>query len=129
MPAAGSASHRQAFRLTHQLKNGNYVRSKRQTDSGRGHATKAAHFTITAEIDGFPVTVEAEGKADSLRAMVDRLKAIGATPPQKTATAPAMPAGVPVCSIHHTPMKASRKPGSYFCPKQMEGGGYCREKA
>ena len=41
-----------------------------------------AKFSITASIDGFPITVEVEGKADALRGMIDRLKAIGAQPPQ-----------------------------------------------
>jgi len=93
--------------------------------------TKPAHFTISVELDGFPVTVEAEGKAENLRAIVDRLKAIGATPPAKTSSVPASakPAGVPVCPVHNTPMKPSRKPGSYFCPKQTDEGGYCPEKA
>ena len=91
--------------------------------------TKPARFTITAEVDGFPVAIEIEGKADALRSMIDRLKTIGAQPPQKVATASAKPAGVPVCSIHHTPMKASRKPGSYFCPRQMDDGTYCPEKS
>jgi len=90
---------------------------------------KPAHFTISAELDGFPVTIEIEGKADGLKAIIDRLKAIGAAPPQKAATAPAKPAGTPVCPIHHTPMKASRKPGSYFCPKRTDDGNYCPEKA
>lgn len=92
---------------------------------------KPAHFTISVELDGFPVTVEAEGKAENLRAIVDRLKAIGATPPAKTASAPASakPAGVPVCPVHNAPMKASQKPGSFFCPKKTDDGGYCREKA
>jgi hypothetical protein len=90
--------------------------------------TKPAHFTISVELDGFPVTVEAEGRAENLRALVDRLKAIGATPPVKGASAPTKPAGIPVCPVHNTPMKASRKPGSYFCPKQTDEG-YCHEKA
>lgn len=90
---------------------------------------KPARFTVTAEIDGFPVTIEIEGKADGLRQMIDRLKLIGATPPQqKTATAAAKPAGAPVCSIHHTPLKSSRKPGSFFCPRQLDDGTYCPEK-
>jgi len=92
-------------------------------------ATKPARFTITAELDGFPVSVETEGKADSLRAIVDRLKAIGAIPPQKAAIVSAKPAGAPVCPVHNTPMKASRKPGSYFCPRQTETGEYCPRKA
>ncbi len=91
--------------------------------------TTPARFTIAAELDGFPVTIEIEGKADTLRSMVDRLKTIGAQPPQKTSTAPTKPAGVPVCSVHNAPMKASRKPGSYFCPRQTDEGGYCPEKS
>lgn len=94
-------------------------------------AIKPAHFTISVELDGFPVTVEADGKAENLRAIVDRLKAIGATPPAKAASAPASakPAGVPVCPVHNAPMKASRKPGSYFCSKRTNDGDYCPEKA
>lgn len=80
-----------------------------------------AKFTITVSIDGFPVTVEVEGKADSLRAMIDRLKAIGAEPPQSSTPAPE-PAkkAAPVCPVHRTPMKASKKPGSWFCPRQTD---------
>lgn len=92
---------------------------------------KPAHFTISVELDGFPVTVEAEGKAENLRAIVDRLKAIGATPPTKTVSVPTATGkpAVPVCSIHNAPMKPSRKPGSFFCPKRMDDGDYCPEKA
>jgi hypothetical protein len=92
---------------------------------------KPARFIITAELEGFPVTVEVEGKADSLRAMVDRLKTIGAAPPALAArsTTPQSKSGVPVCPVHHSPMKPSRKPGSFFCPKQTDDGNYCKEKA
>ena len=93
----------------------------------------SAKFSITASIDGFPITVEVEGKADALRGMIDRLKAIGAQPPQVQTPAQSEPtnvAGVPTCPIHGTKMKASRKPGSFFCPRQAEdGNGYCPEKA
>lgn len=34
----------------------------------------------------------------------------------------------PLCPIHGTPMKSSKKPGSWFCPKRV-GGGFCTEKA
>jgi len=94
-------------------------------------ATKPTHFTIGAEIDGFPVTIEIEGKAEALRQLIDKLKAIGATAPQKGVSAPtasAKLAGVPVCPVHNAPMKASRKPGSYFCPRQTDDG-YCPEKS
>jgi len=93
-----------------------------------------AKFTITASIDGFPVSIEVEGKADALRGMIDRLKAIGATPPQVQTPAPAQastPAkkASPTCPDHGTPMKASRKPGTWFCPRQADDGGYCPHKA
>ena len=93
-----------------------------------------AKFSITASIDGFPITVEVEGKADALRGMIDRLKAIGAQPPQVQTPAQASAPGptkkaAPLCPDHGTPMKASRKPGTWFCPRQADDGGYCPHKA
>jgi hypothetical protein len=67
-------------------------------------------FKIMATLEGFPVEVQMEGKADNLKALVERLKQIGAQPPALIATQAAS-ASKPVCPIHGTPMKASRKPG------------------
>jgi hypothetical protein len=95
-------------------------------------APAGARFTITASIDGFPVLVEVEGKADVLRAMIDRLKAIGAEPPvlQNLQTSePTKVASVPRCPIHNSPMKPSRKPGTFFCPRRTDGGDFCPHKA
>jgi hypothetical protein len=94
-------------------------------------APAGARFTITASIDGFPVSIEVEGKADVLRAMIDRLKAIGAEPPapQNLQTSEPTKKSAPFCPVHRAPMKASRKPGSFFCPRQTDDGGYCNEKA
>lgn len=92
-------------------------------------ATKLPHFSITFELDGFPIVAEVEGKADSLKAIIERMKAIGAVPPQKAAVADAKPGGAPVCPVHHAPMKASRKPGKFYCAKKAEDGEYCRETA
>jgi hypothetical protein len=93
----------------------------------------AAKFSITCSIDGFPVSIEAEGKADNLRALVDRLKAIGAQPPAAQASTPAASEQskkvAPICPVHRTPMKASRKPGSFFCPCRTDEGDYCPERA
>lgn len=94
----------------------------------------AAKFTIGASLEGFPIEIEVEGNADRLRAMIDRLKAIGAEPPQIariSAPAQAEPTKktAPTCPDHGTPMKASRKPRTFFCPRQTEGGGYCPHKA
>ncbi|NOT60337.1 MAG: hypothetical protein HOP19_08950 [Acidobacteria bacterium] len=88
-------------------------------------------FVIQAEYQGFPVVVECTGKADILKSTIDRLMSIGATPPaQRTTTASAATAGdssaPPKCRIHHVPMKPSRKPGNFFCPKK-DGQHYCAE--
>jgi hypothetical protein len=88
----------------------------------------AARFTITATIDGFPIQIEFEGGADSLRSLVSRLKAIGATPPQASQPEPTKQNGAPLCPIHNSPMKPSRKPGKFYCAKKV-GDDYCREVA
>jgi hypothetical protein len=92
-------------------------------------AQVAARFTITATLDGFPFTVEAEGKAEDLRALVSRLKAIGAQPPSVSQPEPTKQSGVPTCPIHNAPMKSSRKPGKFYCAKKAGDGEYCRETA
>jgi len=89
----------------------------------------AAKFTISASIEGFPVSISIEGNANSLRALVDRLRSIGAEPPVAQVQAPEPPKIAPTCPIHGTPMKPSQKPGSHFCPKKNDDGSYCRHKA
>lgn len=34
---------------------------------------------------------------------------------------------VPMCPVHNSPMRASKEPGAFFCPKRV-GGGFCKEK-
>ena len=84
--------------------NGSSEQAKPATDA------RPARFVINAEFDGFPVAVEVEGKADALKTMIERLKAIGAQPPQVKTGAETSSAktGVPVCPIHSAPMKPSR---------------------
>lgn len=92
-----------------------------------------AKFTITATLDGFPIVIEGEGRAGDLKVIIDRLKAIGAEPP--AAQASTSVAGeptkktAPICPDHGTPMKASRKPGTYFCPRRTDDGDFCPHKA
>jgi hypothetical protein len=93
-----------------------------------------AKFTLQASLEGFPIQVEVEGNADRLRAMIDRLKAIGAEPPvalQNLQNAPAEPTkkSAPICPDHNTPMKASRKPGTWYCPRRTDEGDFCPNKA
>jgi len=89
----------------------------------------AAKFTIQATIGGFPVTIEGEGRAGDLRAIVDRLKAIGAEPPaaQVAPAAPSSSSTPPLCPVHHSEMKSGKR--GWFCPRKVEDGGYCRATA
>ena len=96
-----------------------------------GAISAPTKFVIQAEYLGFPVVVECTGKADTLKNTIDRLVSIGATPPaQRTTAASAATASEssapPKCRIHQVPMKPSRKPGNFFCPKK-DGDDYCAE--
>lgn len=94
-----------------------------------------ARFTITATLDGFPIVIEGEGRAGDLKIIIDRLKSIGAEPPAVAQPISALTVGeptkksAPVCPVHRTPMKASRKPGAWFCPRRTDDGDFCPEKA
>jgi len=90
-------------------------------------ATLATH-TITYQLDGFPITTTLETGA-SIRDVVDRLKAIGAQPPERSHDATIAPTKAPLCPAHNAPMKPSRKPGKFYCAKKVEDGEYCREVA
>ena len=84
---------------------------------------------LSLSIDGFPVQVEVEGKAERLRAMIDRLKAIGAEPPKHSNTAlPSSPTTdeAPICEFHG---KMKQDNYGWFCPKKMGDGSYCKSKA
>jgi len=89
--------------------------------------TPAAKFIISASIEGFPVSVEVEGKADSLRAMIARLQAIGAEPPASSKFEDKPTDDGPVCEFHGK-MKPSNH-GGFFCTKKMGDGSYCKSKA
>jgi hypothetical protein len=94
------------------------------------NAAPAAKFTVGAVLDGFPVQVEVEGKASDLRALVDRLKAIGATPPNSANLPNNEPSkkSAPLCPVHHSAMKASRKPGSFYCARRRPTTASIAEK-
>ena len=98
-------------------------------------APSPVKFTITAEIDGFAVTIEGEGRADQLRGVIDRLKQIGASPVSNAAAAaspspsPAQQSGPPLCPVHGKPMKPSRKPGTFYCTSRNADGSYCQASA
>lgn len=91
----------------------------------------SCRFAITVSLSGFPVTIEGEGRAGDLKLIIDRLKSIGAEPPQSLTPAQSEPTKktAPICPDHGTPMKASRKPGAFFCPRRTDVGDFCPHKA
>lgn len=91
---------------------------------------KPAAFAISAELEGFPIVITLEGKAEALRAMVERLRALGATPPTvRVAAEVTDPPSPPQCPRHHVTMKQSRQPGQWYCTKKKRDGAYCEETA
>ncbi len=60
--------------------------------------------------------------------LVKSIKLLGHAGIEPT-TAASQPAGAaPVCPVHQRPMKASRKPGSFFCTAKMDDGSYCKAR-
>jgi hypothetical protein len=86
-------------------------------------------FTIQATLRGFPIQIEGEGRAGDLKLIVERLLQAGAEPPTSAHPEPTKTAGAPLCPVHNSPMKPSRKPGKFYCAKKAEDGEYCRETA
>jgi len=89
----------------------------------------SCRFTIQATLRGFPITIEGEGRAGDLKLIIDRLLDSGAEPPAATKPEPTKASGTPLCPVHNTPMKPSRKPGKFYCAKKGDDGEYCREVA
>src|SRR5262245_52167124 len=93
----------------------------------------ACKFSITATLDGFPIVLEGEGRAGDLLLIIDRLKSIGAEPPKVVGICPEplepTKKSAPLCPVHNKPMKASQKPGAFYCPRRNDDGAYCRETA
>ena len=86
----------------------------------------ACHFSITAMLDGFPITIEGDGRAADLRVIVDRLKQIGAEPPAVSKPEPTKASGAPLCPVHGSRMKEGRR--GFYCPRKT-GDDYCKEVA
>jgi hypothetical protein len=86
----------------------------------------ACHFSINAIIDGFPVTIEGDGKAGDLKTIVEKLKAIGAQPPSGNRTnSPNSTDDAPICEFHGKMRKGNH---GFFCPRKMGDGSYCKSK-
>jgi hypothetical protein len=93
-----------------------------EKSNGASDPTPAAlpQFTINVLVDGFPVKIEASGRAEHLVAMIAKLKQSGATPPAwASATQPRsvdVPEDVaPICDVHGTKMGKSQYNDGYFC--------------
>lgn len=81
-------------------------------------------------INGYTATLTLSGEsgAELIRILKD-MSAAGMTQSAAPALAPAAAPGdaAPICPVHQRPMKASRKPGSWFCSAKV-GEGYCDQR-
>ena len=91
-------------------------------------AAPAVRFRINATLSGFPVELEGEtANAHNLKALVAKLREIGAEPPQENIkSGDATTDSAPVCRVHKSKLREGRH--GYFCPKKV-GDGYCKETA
>lgn len=86
----------------------------------------AAHYSLTVhvQLEGItaPLGISAES-VNELRKAVRLLQAndMLVSPPASTNGEP------PLCPVHDKPMKASKKPGAWFCSAKV-GDGYCDQK-
>lgn len=88
---------------------------------------------------GYPITItlndmKLDQLDDALATLLERGYMPAEVPsvltPPPNAHAPAAPAGGPPVCQYHGPMKESTaRPGTWFCPKKMGDGTYCKEKA
>lgn len=86
---------------------------------------------------GYPITITLNDmKLDQLDDALATLLERGYMPAEvpsvlsPNAPAPAQQAGGPPVCQYHGPMKESTaRPGTWFCPKKMGDGSYCKEKA
>lgn len=97
-------------------------------------ATVVAIQAVSPE--GYPITLTLNDPAQgAMKSWIALLQKQGFTAPaagNPTTGAAAAPSGsAPVCP-YHGPMKESTikgKEGTYYCPKKMADGSYCKEKS
>lgn len=83
--------------------------------------------------EGFPIAIALNDPAPgAMTNWIKLLSSKGFTPAANPTPAPtaAQPAETPVC-IYHGPMKPSTvkgKEGTFYCPKKLADGTYCKEK-
>ena len=86
-------------------------------------------------INGFAADLTASGTLEDLVGLTKKLEHLGIAPgnspllwPSKNGNGQAAN-GAPTCPVHGTAMKPSTKGSGYFCPRKLDDGSYCREKA
>lgn len=93
-------------------------------------ATVVAISAISPE--GYPITLTLNDPAQgAMKSWIALLQKQGFTAPNPTkveAAQTAAPTTAKVCP-YHGPMKESdKRPGTFYCPKKMTDGSYCKEK-
>jgi len=87
---------------------------------------------------GFPITItlndiRLDKLDESLAALLERGYMPAETPsvltsPNAPAAHVSAPGQPPVCQFHGPMKESTARPGTWFCPKKMGDGSYCKEK-
>ncbi len=99
---------------------------------------KRAYAISVQSPAGFPITITYNDMTldrldEALAALLERGYMPAETPsvlpgpnaPAAPANAPGQP---PVCNYHGPMKESTARPGTWFCPKKMADGTYCKEK-
>jgi hypothetical protein len=84
-------------------------------------------FTVQAEILGIRGPLEIRAQRVSSIQRVLRLLKQNNVLVEQASLAQASSGEPPICPVHNRPMKASKKPGAWFCSAKV-GEGYCDQK-
>lgn len=90
-------------------------------------------FTISAVLDGFPISVAFDTSRADVHQVIGRLQDLGCTPPTtalplSTAVSMNAPGEIPKCIYHGTMKESTKVPGTFFCSKKLSDDTYCKEK-
>lgn len=94
--------------------------------------------TLRVIINGYAADLEATGTLEDLVGLTSKLERLGIQP----GNSPLLWKGgangnggntgetdAPTCPVHHAPMRRSQKGGGWYCPRKLDDGSYCTQKA
>lgn len=95
---------------------------------------RAVSIVVKCTCEGFAFDLTAELSIDQIEGLMKKLQGSGVEPANSSyLTTPntSKSSGdvlAPLCAVHGTAMKPSKKGGGWYCPRKLDNGEYCKEK-